>query len=416
MDRIILHSDANCFYASCEIMENPKLRGKPVAVCGSEATRSGIVLTRSYEAKPFGVTTGDAIWQAKQKCPDLIIVEPHYELYMQLSDRLHEIYGRFTDQVEGYGLDECWLDVTGSTMIFGSGMSIAQEIRNVVKRELGITVSIGVSFNKATAKIGSDYRKPDAITEINRSNFREIVWPLPVEDLFYVGRATQKKLNGMGIHTIGDLARFPEEYILQKFGKHGKMIYGYATGFDSLPVVTQGYEFPVKSVGHGMTSVADLENNAEVWRFILQLCQEIGHRLRRYERRATGIAIAIRDSELFYSREYMQKLDLPSRSPSEFARTAFQLFENNYDWHKPIRQITLRAFDLVQDDLPVQSSFFTDIQSKERQDRIDTVVEDIRRRFGKNAITNAVLLQDLKMSPIKSGPMPHPPGYHNFFQ
>ena len=298
MQRVILHCDMNNFYASVECMLNPELKNKPVAVCGSVEERHGIVLAKNYAAKAFGVSTGEAIWQAKQKCQELVIVEPHYEQYMKFSKLVRGIYGRYTDQIEPYGMDECWLDVTGSGCM-GTGFEIADEIRRTVKFELGLTISAGVSFNKIFAKLGSDMKKPDAITCIEADSFREKIWCLPASDLLGVGRATEKILSGYGIHTIGELAATSDDFLKCRLGKNGLAIKKYANGLDDSPVMRSDYVSPVKSIGHGITTMQDLENNAEVWCVMLELVQEIGTKLRTHKKKASGIAISI-PHVLFY--------------------------------------------------------------------------------------------------------------------
>ena len=254
MQRVILHCDMNNFYASVECMLNPELKNKPVAVCGSVEERHGIVLAKNYAAKAFGVSTGEAIWQAKQKCQNLVIVEPHYEQYMKFSKLARGIYGRYTDQIEPYGMDECWLDVTGSGCM-GTGFEIADEIRRTVKFELGLTISAGVSFNKIFAKLGSDMKKPDAITCIEADSFQEKIWCLPASDLLGVGRATEKVLSGYGIHTIGELAATSDDFLKCRLGKNGLAIKKYANGLDDSPVMRSDYVSPVKSIGHGITTI-----------------------------------------------------------------------------------------------------------------------------------------------------------------
>lgn len=280
MERVILHSDLNCFYASVEMMLNPALRGKAVAVCGATESRHGIVLAKSELAKKRGVKTGMVNWEARQCCPDIIMVPPQYDEYLKYSKLTRAIYERYTDQVEGFGMDECWCDISGSQTVFGDGMQIAEEIRETVKAELGLTVSIGVSYNKIFAKLGSDLKKPDAITGISSDNFREKIWPLPASDLLYVGRATTKKFDSYGIHTIGDIANQSQDFLKRLLGVNGIALWTYANGLDTSRVMPGDYESPVKSVGHGITCNADLENNEEVWKVMLELSQDIGHRLR----------------------------------------------------------------------------------------------------------------------------------------
>lgn len=275
--RVIIHSDINNCYASIERQLNPSLAGKPIAVCGAAEERHGIVLAKSYEAKAFGVQTGEAIWQAKNKCHNLIIVSPHYDKYVQYSRLAHEIYKKYTPLIEPYGLDECWLDVSGSVELFGSGEEIAAEIHRRFKEELGLTVSCGVASNKIFAKLGSDMKKPDATTVIPEEGFQELVWPLPVSDLWGVGRQTTKKLDSYCINTIGALAKTNPKFLQERFGIAGTQLWLYANGRDTSRVARYGYIAPIKSIGHGATTEKDMESDEEVWRTILDLTQEIGY-------------------------------------------------------------------------------------------------------------------------------------------
>ncbi len=298
MQRAILHSDLNSFYASVEMMLNPNLRGKAVAVCGSTEDRHGIVLAKSELAKKAGIKTGMVNWEARQRCPGLIVVPPHYEQYLKYSKLTREIYLRYTDQVEPYGMDECWLDVSGSLDLYGTGMDIAQAIRNTVKEELGMTVSIGVSYNKVFAKLGSDMKKPDAVTQISETDMELLVWPLPASDLFYCGRASAKKLAAYGIHTIGDIAKTPPDFLKRRLGVNGIMLWQFANGLDSSPVAGQDFISPIKSIGHGITCTCDLVNEDEVWRVMLELAQDVGHKLRIHGLEASGVQITVKDESL----------------------------------------------------------------------------------------------------------------------
>ncbi len=264
MDRIILHSDMNNCYASIELLHHPELRGKPLAVGGDPEARHGIVLAKDQLAKKAGVRTGMALWQARQVCPEIQFIEPHMDLYLRFSRLAHEIYADYTDLQEPFGVDESWIDVTDSCSLKGDGMKVAQEISSRIKFELGITVSIGVSWNKIFAKLGSDYKKPDAITQISRENYQQIVWPLPVEDLLYVGRATKRKLNLYGIHTIGDLAATDPKYLHSWLGKMGYVLSVFAKGDDQTPVSKEGTSAPIKSIGNSTTTPRDLVNNEDV--------------------------------------------------------------------------------------------------------------------------------------------------------
>lgn len=411
MERAILHCDMNNFYASVECMLNPELKDKAVAVCGSVEERHGIVLAKNYKAKAFGVATGEAIWQAKQKCPDLVIAEPHYEQYMKFSKLAREVYSRYTDRIEPYGMDECWLDVTGSGC-FGTPFEIAEKIRQTIKFEMGLTISTGVSFNKIFAKLGSDMKKPDAITCIDKDSFREKIWELPASDLLGVGRATDKFLTNYGIHTIGELAATSADFLKARLGKHGVDIWRYANGLDDSPVKPSDYISPVKSIGHGITTLQDLENNAEVWCVMLELVQEIGTKLRAHKKKAGGVAVSIRtiqDNTLF-NKEWQCKLQMPTNSPSYIAKEAFHLFQRSYRWEYPVRAVTVRAINLCEENCPLQIDLFTDMAVLDRQERLDAAIEEIRYRFGKNAIRNGVLFQKSKLPVERSVELIMPSG------
>lgn len=407
-ERTILHSDMNCFYASVEMMLDPSLRGKAVAVCGSTENRHGIVLAKSELAKKAGVKTGMVNWEARQLCPNLIMVKPQYDQYLKYSELARNIYQRYTDQVEPYGMDECWLDVTGSRSVCGDGAKIAENIRQTVKEELGLTVSIGVSFNKIFAKLGSDMKKPDAITEITRESFRDKVWPLPASDLLYVGRATTAKFNNNGIHTIGDIAAADPNLLKRMLGVNGLQLWQYAAGKDDTPVMHKDFVSPIKSVGHGITCIADLLNEEEVWKVMLELSQDIGHRLRLHKLKATGVQISVRSNDLGY-RQFQGPLSFSTQSPMLMAKKALILFHDNYRWSTPVRAVTVRAINLIPQESPEQIDLFTDMRRMEKVEKLDDCIEEIRRRFGKRAVFQACLLGDLKM-PIDNRHMVQMPG------
>ncbi len=395
MSRTILHSDLNGFYASVEIMLNPALRGKAVAVCGSTEERHGIVLAKSEPAKKAGVKTGMANWEAKRLCPELIIRHPTFGQYVKYSRLAREIYQRYTDRVEPFGMDECWLDLTGCAGC-EDGEAVAHEIRETVKVELGLTVSIGVSFNKIFAKLGSDLKKPDAVTVISPSNYKEVVWPLPCSDLIYVGRATKRKLAVYGMHTIGDIAAADTEFLKRILGINGVTLWTFASGSDTARVMPQDYETPIKSIGHGITCVEDLVDEAEVFHVMLQLAQDVGHKLRQNDFLARGVEITVKDNKLAWN-QYQAQLEVPSQSPTELANRARILFNARYDWHLPVRAVTIRAINLIPRSQPVQLLLYDDPVRREKREKLEDAVEDIRARFGKSAIYNACLMGDLKM-------------------
>lgn len=395
--RTILHSDMNCYYASVEMMQTPSLRGKPVAVCGTIEDRHGIVLAKSYEAKRLGVKTGMPSWEARALCPQLQIVRPHYDLYFKYSRYARRIYQQYSDEVEPFGLDECWIDVTHSR-ICGDGSSIAERIRKEVREKLGLTVSVGVSWNKIFAKLGSDLKKPDAVTVITPQNFREKVWPLPVSDLLYVGPATTRKLRGYGIHTIGDLAVRPDIFMRRILGKNGVMIRHFAAGRDCAPVRPANARVPVYSVGKGITCTADLHGREEVSRVIIALAQDVGMRLRKLHAFASGIQLQLRTSSLSFW-QCQCRLETPVYSSPFIADAIIRQLLSRYDWQLPVRAVSIRADNLLPDYVPRPINLFRPEEAAkgDKIEKLDHAVDEIRRRFGKDAIKPACLLNDLKM-------------------
>jgi DNA polymerase-4 len=391
MDRVVLHSDMNSFYASVECLYHPELRGKPVAVGGDEAQRHGIILTKTPQAKKYGVKTGEAIWQAKQKCPGLIVVPAHYDLYMRHSRLAHGIYRRYTDLIEPFGLDESWLDVTGSAALFGGGEAIAEEIRSTIKRELGVTVSVGVSWNKIFAKLGSDYKKPDAVTVITRENYREKFWELPASDLLYVGPATTRKLARYGIHTLGQLAQSSPEFLVGLLGKWGSYLWAFANGHDISPVLTDGFESRIKSVGNSMTAYRDIETYDEAWQVLLNLSESVARRLRENGFRARTVELSVRDNELDWF-GCQTKLSVPACTTEAIADAAMKLLREKYDFHKPLRALGVRGCDLVGEECGVQLSFDADALRQARWETIENCVDGIRGRFGRDAVKRACLV------------------------
>ena len=387
-ERVILHSDLNSFYASVEIMRNPSLRGKPVAVCGDADKRHGIVLAKSQEAKRAGVRTAMANWEALRLCPDLVMVPPDFPQYKKYSELTRLIYQRYTDQVEPFGLDECWLDVTASEKLFGDGETIAHEIRNAVREELGLTVSVGVSFNKVFAKLGSDMKKPDAVTVISQENFRRVVWPLPAGDMLFVGRATQKKLERFAIHTIGDLAHCDPAFLTEQFGKNGRMLWVFANGMDRAPVLRLEEEPEMKSVGHGVTSAKPVQSEAAVEAVLVELAQDIARKLRENRLCANGVQLCVKN-ELLQSVQFQKKLHLPTQSAIELAREGMGLFRLHYDWRQDVRALTLRAIDLSAEDAPVQQSLFDSPQSRVQKQALNAAIDSIRTRFGPDSVVPA---------------------------
>lgn len=414
MGRTILHCDMDAFYASCECFYRPEIRNLPVAVGGDPEARHGIILAKNQKAKIAGVKTGSALWEARSRCPQLVIVPPNYSLYMRYSKMAREIYEEYTNQVEPFGLDEAWLDVGGSRLIHGEGGKIANELRKRITRELGITASIGVSYNKVFAKLGSDMNKPNGLAVITQDNYKEKVWPLPVGDLLYVGPATKRKLWSLGVDTIGRLANMPSDSLRRNFGKWGLMLHLFANGKDESPVARQDIESQIKGIGNSSTTPRDLENNEDVKLVYYVLCESVAERLREHGFRARTVQISVRDKDLI-SFVRQGKLPKATNLSTELCKKAMELFCANYGWDKPIRSIGIRATDLIPICDEIQLSFIEDKEKLTRMERLEATIDDLRRRFGHYAVSRASLLGDQKLNAInpKDDHVIFPVGYFN---
>ena len=419
MDRVILHSDMNSFYASVEQAEQPELRGKPIVVAGKEELRHGIVLTKSVEAKAYGIKTAEALWEARAKCPDLIVLPPRYGLYRKYSELARSIYYQYTDLVEPFGLDECWLDLTGSIALHGGNVGlVARELSERMKAELGCTVSIGISWNKIFAKFGSDYRKPDAITRITRQNYRDIVWNAPVRDLLYVGPATERKLHAYGICTIGQLADASDNYLRRKFGKIGFVLRTFARGEDTTPVkpydpTMRDVLRDVKSYGNGLTAPHPITLPSDARALIWILSESVAQRMRSDGMQARTISIGVRNDVDLTGYGCQTKLAKPTAATRIVAQTAWALLAANepFDEDHPIRALHVRASDLVEAEPNGQLELFS--SSEPRWEDLDHCIDDLRRRFGNTCIIRGTELLDESLVglDIKSENTVHPVGY-----
>ena len=389
-DRAILHCDANSFFASVEMALNPALKSVPMAVCGNEAERHGIVLAKNELAKKIGIVTAETVHSARRKCKELVICEPHHALYFEYSKKLNAIYSDYTDLIEPFGIDESWLDVTKSSYL-GTPLEIAEKIRLRVKRELGITVSIGVSFNKVFAKLGSDYKKPDAITVISRDNFKSLVYPLAVESLLFVGNKTRESLNSIGIRTVGDLAHASDSLIESRLGKSGIMLLSFARGEDSSPVSTESEE--LKSVSNGYTFTHDITSIDDFLAAIDYLSIDIGKRLRSHRLMCQGVSLVLKDCNL---RTYQRQRPLasPTNDSRAVAELAAKILEDENRTY-PVRAITVCAINLVSEDFATdQLDFFSEgkEEASDRAERREVALDEIRRKFGKDSILNASII------------------------
>ena len=392
MDRVIFHCDLNSFYASVELLDHPELKDRPAAVCGDPESRHGIILAKNELAKKYKVQTAEPIWQARRKCPDLVLLPAHHWKYREYSKKVNAIYERYTDLVEPFSIDESWLDVTWTLHLFGGdGKALADQIRQTVRQELGLTVSVGVSFNKVFAKMGSDYRKPDATTVITRENFQQLLWPLPVTDLLFVGRAAARVLNGYGIRTIGDLARFDRESLGQILGKGGYTLHDYATGREHAPVVPARDMPGPKSVGNGLTFPKNLVGWEQLRTALSELADEGAVRLRKHGLKCTTVQITVRDPS-FKDICRQKRLSAPTYISRDLAQCGMELLHSCWSERQPVRALTITAQNLVEErDAGEQVDLFAAdaIPCRDKLEKLEKAMDSIRDKYGRGAISIA---------------------------
>lgn len=393
LDRTVLHIDCNKFFASVECLHRPEIRHLPVAVGGDSEKRHGIILTANYNAAKYGVKTAEPIWQAKQKCPTLVVVPPNYPLYIRFSHLARKIYAEYSDLVEPFGLDECWVDVTGSITKTKSGYDIANEIRQRVKDELGITVSVGVSWNKVFSKLGSDYKKPDAVTIFTRENYKDLIYPLPVENLLYIGRATKGKLNARGIFTIGDLANTPSNVLFSALGKNGLMIHDFANGLESSPVSKIDDARAVKSIGNSVTTPRDLVSFEDIKLTFMVLAESVSRRLREQGLLAKNVSISVRDASLS-SFTKQTSLNNPISSSNAIINYGMKMIYESLSPPFNIRSIGVCVADLCPTDMAVQFDIFGKAEREEKEKKIEDTLDKLKSRFGSNCVRRACLLKE----------------------
>ena len=388
-DRIILHCDLNCFYASVELLSHEDLRNVPMAVCGDPASRHGIILAKNEPAKRFGVQTAETIWQAKKKCPDLVLLPPHHSLYREYSRRVNAIYEQYTDLVEPFGIDESWLDITGTAHLFGGDpKAIADEIRHRIRRELNLTLSVGVSFNKVFAKLGSDYKKPDATTVISRENWQSVVWPLPVGALLYVGHAARQTLKQYGVETIGQLAACQPEMLETLMGKLGRQLYDYANGLEHEPVRSREDREPVKSVGNGTTFRKNLTTRDQVRTGVAMLADSVAVRLRGLGMYAGGVQVTLRTPD-FKNVSRQKQFAAPTHLMRDLTQGAMELLEAIWRPPSPIRMLTITAINLSAEDQAFEQVDLFHPEAgpqKKKQEKLEAAMDAIRGKFGAGAI------------------------------
>ncbi|MBQ9330069.1 MAG: DNA polymerase IV [Oscillibacter sp.] len=402
MARIILHCDLNCFYASVELLSHPELREVPVAVCGDPGSRHGVVLAKNEPAKRCGVQTAETIWQARKKCPDLVLLPPHHQLYREYSRRVNAIYDEYTDLVEPFGIDESWLDVTNTLHLFGGdARALADTLRRRIRRELGLTLSVGVSFNKVFAKLGSDYRKPDATSVISPENWKEIVWPLPVGSLLFVGSAARRLLKQYGVENVGQLAACKREMLESIMGKLGAQLYEYANGLDREAVRSRYDAEPVKSVGNGTTFPQNLTTRVQVQAGIAVLSDTVATRLRRHGLYAGGIQVTLRDPE-FRDRSRQRQLSAPTHLIRELTDAAMELVGELWKPPSPIRALTVTAIHLSEEGEAYEQTdlFAPPPQRQERQEKLEGAMARIRQKYGSDAIVFGAARPEKEEDPL----------------
>lgn len=394
MDRVILHCDLNNFYASVECLFRPELRDVPMAVGGDEKNRRGIILAKNELAKKFGIKTAETVWQAKKKCPELTLVPPQRENYAKYSKLVRSIYDRYTDKVEPFGIDEAWLDVTGSMSFFDSGKAIADAIRETVKNETGLTISVGVSFNKVFAKLGSDYKKPDAVTVISRQNYQQILYPLPVSTLLYVGKSTTAVLDRAGITTIGQLAGSDIALIISMLGKSGAGLHDNANGRDLSAVQLTSESGKAKSIGRGMTFGRDIMGFNDIKNAIKPLAEDVAINLRKASLKCAAVQVTIRDPQ-FKTITRQKQLHKPTHLLAEIQQTAMEIMKTRWKEDAPIRMLTITGINLVSSSETQQLSIF-DINNTtgEKREKIEQTIDQIRERYGKDAISLGVSIRN----------------------
>ena len=390
--RTILHCDMNAFFASVELLDKPELADKPAAVCGNPDARHGIILAKNEIAKKYGIITAETVWQARKKCPELILLKAHHDKYDNYFKLINEIYAEFTNMIEPFSIDESWLDVTASEKLFGSGEQIAYKIKDTIKRKLGLTQSIGVSYNKIFAKMGSEYKKPDAVTVITEENFKKLLWPLPARELFSVGAATATKLNSMGIHTIGDIASYERSVLVGTLGKQGGVIFDYANGLDDSPVIPSTERRKIKSVGNGITFRRDLKTEEDILTALSSLSDTVSGRLRKYRLKCCGVKVDIKDSQFRAISRQMQ-LTSPTNLAENIRVAAMQIIRDSWQIGVPIRLITVTGIGIVPEDISEQLSFLDgagmDAGSSDQsaRERLERTMDEIRGRYGKASVT-----------------------------
>lgn len=388
MDRIILHCDLNSFFASVEEIYRPDLKHMPMAVAGDSEQRHGIILAKNIYAKKYNIKTAEPIWKAKQKCPELIIIPPSHHIYYQYSVEVKKIYSKYTDYIESFGIDECWLDITASYQLFGSIYHCAFLIKEEIKEKLGLTISIGISYNKIYAKLGSDYNLYDQITFINRTNKKQIIYPLKASAMLFIGKKTYSKLKTIGIITIGDLAKADLEKLVQHFGNHAIQLKENAQGNDCSLVKKFDYKEDVKSIGHSVTTPKDINKYNNALPILSNLSQKVAMRAREKSMTGKVIMLTYKTNDL-KTHTHQLTLDNPTNSNRTIFKYSKILLKESCNFKKPLRLLGVTLKDLNQDNVVFQANIF-DVDKIDYTDKLERTMDLIRKKYGYNIVNYAL--------------------------
>lgn len=393
MERTILHCDLNNFYASVEQKAHPEYDGMPLAVCGNPEVRHGIVLAKNMLAKAAGVATGEAIWISRKKCPGIVFVPPHYDEYVRYSNEVFGIYTEFTDRVESFGLDECWLDVTGSLRLFGcDGKTLADRIRETVKARTGLTISVGVSFTKVLAKLGSDLKKPDATVVLDREHYMDKIGSLPPSDLIMIGKSTAKKLENLGIRTIRALAEADRTVLRERFGIVADKISDAARGIENEEVRLYYDKRVPKSVSNGTTTPRDMTTEEDFSIVVYALAELVAMRLRRFGMSAQGVGLSVREAATLHHKSVQTVLSTPTCNASDIAQNAIALLPKIHAFPAPLRAVTVAATRLTDGNVTQMSLF--DAEKDEREERLEKSIDSIRNKYGYKSVKRGLMLKN----------------------
>lgn len=393
--RSILHCDLNGFFASVECLKNPKLKYVPMAVSGDPKLRHGIILAKNEIAKKYGIYTPETVYSAKKKCPNLVLVKPHFEEYSKYSKLVNKIYLKYTDRVEPFSIDESFLDITESTKLFGTPYEIAYKIKEEVKNTLGLTISVGVSFNKIFAKMGSDMKKPDAITVIDYEHFKEIIHPLPVENMLFVGKSTTETLKKMRIYKIGDIAKYDVNKLIKKLGKMGMQLYNYSNGIDDSEVKFYDDKYVPKSISKGITFSQDISDINKLIGIITELSEDVSRSLRNKNMKCSNVCVNIKYGD--FSAINRQKKIFKTDLFQDICKIAVEIFKENYN-NSPVRKLTVSLSTLESLDDEVQLDLF-EFQAEKNNNRSNKKIEEISKlmdnmqdRFGRDKVKFGTLI------------------------